>query len=86
MSNLLFLKSFSIAGCCTGVMLLLTGCGPGSDDAASTAAPAGGTSAASESSYVAARNMRLVGYHDLQARSAYQIAASCSSASTPANR
>lgn len=47
-------------------VLLLAGCGPQQDEASNAPAPAPIQDNAD------ARNMRLVGYHDLQARSAYQ--------------
>ena len=69
MSNQPFSISLKIAICFTFAAVFLAGC---------DARLNGGETAADDSSvavgeeYVAARNMRLVGPHDLQARSAYQ--------------
>jgi hypothetical protein len=55
-------------GCCVAIVLaILTGCNSQSGDAVPS-----GNDAVANNEYSDVRNMRLVGYHDLQARSAYQ--------------
>ncbi|MCH7685075.1 MAG: hypothetical protein IH899_00075 [Planctomycetes bacterium] len=62
-----------IGTCCAAVVFFIPGCDAQPGSAVSPAA--GGAPelpATVEVAYASARNMRLVGYHDLQARSAYQ--------------
>ena len=73
MSREPLMNRLSIGTCCITVTLFIAACDTQPGAAVSSAASAAlELPAAVEAAYANSRNMRLVGYHDLQARSAYQ--------------